>query len=249
MGNGQPPEAPGQGVPSPDVERDNAQAKAKDILSDRSRGVAAGVLAVVWGLLVTETKLSVQIPHPYKAALAAAAILSLVALLFDFLQYLLEYLDAKWDSGRFLGLGGRIMFRSKQAMAFFAAMTLVLTVVALFLRESNSEASQVWHVYVGALWAKPDGSDQRRSTLLLSNPNPASGFVSGSQDRTPCEGVLNDTNLVLICPPSRDASATEHIRFNGKFENNKMFEGEWQATSLSTRRGGFSYRYSKDWTR
>jgi len=235
-------------VPDPENERDTVLAKAREYLNDRSRVIAAGVLAVVWGLLVAEPKLALEVTPSARTIFAGAAILSLAALLFDFLEYLAEYLDAKTFAGALFGPGGRLMFVGKQTLALLAAAILVATVVVLFFRGTNSQASEVWRLYEGAVWNNPDRSDQRASKLIVSQVNPVTSEVTGREDGTPCQGVQQALSLVLLCPPAGKDPQTEHIRFDGTLANNK-YEGEWTPISASSKKGFFSYKFKKVWSK
>jgi hypothetical protein len=168
-----------------------------------------------------------------------------VALLADFLQYLLEYLDAKLISGRLLGPGGRVMFRSKQVLAFSAATILVVAVIVLFFQ--SSKASEAWRRYEGLVWSNADQRDKRPSRLILSEPNPVTGYVTAKEDGTLCSGVEGDGKLVLICPPASTEPLTPHVRFDGALTRD-TYEGVWTPTSESLKKGFFAYKFKKIWS-
>jgi hypothetical protein len=238
------------GETSPLKELQETAKEARDYLNERSRVVAAGVLAIVWGLLVSAPISALRMRPSSRKVLVLAALLGLLALLFDFLQFSCEYLAARLYAIRLLGPGGRIMFWSKQLMAFLAAAILVVTVIFIVLQGASSEAAGVWRVYKGNLWSESDPHSLRPSTLLLTPANPASGAVSGDEDNTTCSGIERGNSLVLLCPPN--SSGQEQIRFSGELRTNgksQTYQGEWAPTSASLTKGAFSYTYKGTWSK
>src|SRR5207249_6808479 len=139
--------------------------------------IGAGILAIVWGLLLSESKSAVPLRSSWKTALIVTAILSLVALLLDYCQYLVEYLSARYIGNRFSGKildkGGNLMFGAKQLATFVSAAVLLGTasLIILVAIKTKARAKEVVHIWSGSVWKEATPNDKRESTLYLSDAN------------------------------------------------------------------------------
>jgi hypothetical protein len=226
---------------SPERVRFEFATKAREYLNNRSRVVAAAIIALSWGWAVSDPKLAVPIPGWWKVALIIAGTLSLLALLLDYAQYLFEYMDASSLRGKYWGEGGRMMFRLKQLLTSASAVILISTACLILMQAVRTEAQPgvAWRVYTGFVWSHPDQSDKKASKLFLTHPNPVTGLTNGSEDGVACKGTQTEATLVLVC----DATG---VRFYGAINDNG-FRGEWTATSVQDLKGRFTYQYVKEW--
>lgn len=67
------------------------QSFASDRISNQVRLAAAGLLAVTWGLLIGEPEALEPITQQYRLLVLSIGFLAMLALMFDFVQYVLGY--------------------------------------------------------------------------------------------------------------------------------------------------------------
>jgi hypothetical protein len=225
---------------NPVAERAEAAAKAKDYLNDRSRTVAAAIIAVSWGWLASDPKLAVPLQPYWKTAIGVATGLSLFALLIDYIQFLFQYVDAI-SLRQFWGKGATYMFGFKQVLISVSTVLLIATAAVIGLNAIGAEAQpgEKWRVYSGTVWTEPNESDKKESRLFLSFPNPLTGFTAAVEDNIPCSGTQTKERLTLVCEKTG-------VRFDGTIDG-KLYQGVWSTTSAGTANGHFRYTFARVW--
>lgn len=109
-------------------------------ISEQTRYICFGVLALAYGIFVSDSELPMEIARRYPNALWVAAIFAVAALLFDYLQYIFyfrvaaEAQTAKQRGYRFDRtsrdfMAGDLLFWAKQ-VATFVAVVLILWAVS-----------------------------------------------------------------------------------------------------------------------
>lgn len=221
--------------------REAAANKAKDFLSTRSRFVAAAVVAVVWGLLTGEAK-TVTVSHDLKRALIMAGILSLIALVLDYCQYLFEFFDAQYTWGGNLFRFGRwLMFSTKQLLTFASTVTLVCVAVMIVLHASDAVgARRGYGIWIGQVWDDQHPEDKSVTELHLTDPDPYTKKVSATKDNHKCTGYEQNDTLDLLC-------GDINLKLYGPLEKDKAYTGKWFTTDSTNVSGTFSYQFKKWW--
>ncbi|MBI3934800.1 MAG: hypothetical protein HY316_08905 [Acidobacteria bacterium] len=65
-----------------------------DRISNQTRSLALGILALTWGLLIGGTQASLAVSGPYHGHLLFIGLLAILAMTFDFLQYVCGFRNA-----------------------------------------------------------------------------------------------------------------------------------------------------------
>jgi hypothetical protein len=120
---------------------------ASDRISGQVRLAAASLLGVTWGLLIGQPAALVDVTRRLSTVVLVVGLLAVLALTFDFLQYVFAYILSKrlhdvltaakqmegtYEYGSFWWRGRWYMFWGKQ-IAILAAVTLFLFVVVAFI--------------------------------------------------------------------------------------------------------------------
>lgn len=221
--------------------------RAKELESDisaRCRFVATGTIAVVWGLFLGDSKSLVPLRGTTKAVVLAAAASAVLVLLFDYIQTLLEYLDAKFIWGRFLGLGGQTMFVGKQVLALIAATALLAAAFFLILQPSKAAGGSIqWcTVWKGSMTTEGQPYSNRSTIMYMSCFHPYTRWVDADVDGASCKGKLKGRLLDLRCG--------SHLYLGGVFESDKrrVYHGKWKLIDSGEPEGGsFEYRFTKNY--
>jgi hypothetical protein len=119
------------------------KAFVSDRISTQVRTLSIGTLAFSWGLLIADSKTAESIADHLRVPLMLVAALSILALLFDFLQYSAAYANvdgliqkmerlkeqqSEYDNKVFTYKVQTILFSAKQAAMTFACIVLVTAV-------------------------------------------------------------------------------------------------------------------------
>jgi hypothetical protein len=230
-----PPNESDKGKFDPLTELAEAEKQAADYLNNRCRVISGAIIVAVWGLLEGESKSIVELSHNRKTALLAAAALGLLALFSDYFQYLLQYLNVRWQRGPRLGWWGGQMFKIKQFFTVFSVATFATVATLLLIQSTKIEAEPrvKFAIYKGSVWSNTAPAQKKPSKLYLKPPNPVTGNTQATEDDVACTGSQSGNVLILLC---------NGVRFEGIFEN-RTYKGQWIPTSTSQQGGGFEYRY------
>ena len=222
----------------PAGERERRAKLRRSEISDRVRILSAGILAVVWGLFVGESRgPNVLIA---RAQLLWATGLGILALLLDYSESFLGYTDAKVRWGNWLRYGVNIMFYAKQIATFAAAIALLVGTYRLL--HVPPVAAQTHYTYWKGFTA--DDSDQSHqqhsSNLCISEPDPTTKNVTATKDTLHCDGSVDGGHLYLKCQ--------QNLTLTGFLAERSSYNGTWAVGAAvgGQSTGTFEYSYVQD---
>lgn len=222
---------------NPPIDRDARAARRRSELSDRVRILAAGILAVVWGLFVGESK-GPNISDA-RVQLLWAAGLTVFALLLDYLESFLGYTSAKVRWGNWLRHGVDAMFFAKQIGTIAAAIALSVGAYRL-LNVPRVTAQMRYTYWEGYTVDDADQTHERHtSEVCISEPDPTTRRVVAAKDRLHCDGIFNNATLRLDCE--------QGLTLSGTVAERSSYSGTWTASeAVGTSTGTFQYSYVQD---
>jgi|GEM_PF-4443043 len=224
-------------------ERDDNNQK----LSERSRALALGIVAVVWGIMVGETKLAHTLPHHTKVLLVVSAGLSIFALVADYFEYSSGYLDNYLVTTSFFKFGRMAMFAIKQFATAASVVVLAFAVAALLwpVPAAATSPTLVGTIWIGSAW--PDSAPDQKSNvrLYITSVDAFDASVKAQEGGERCEGKLLNVSLPpglilkLRCGPLTILDGTITTLANGK----RVYAGKY-SSEVST--GQFCFKFGRN---
>lgn len=219
---------------NPERPRSEDAKSRKSEISDRVRLLSTGILAVVWGLFVGESK-GPGISS-VRTQLLWAAGLSISALLLDYCESLFGFTNAKVRWGNWLRNGVNTMFFAKQVATIVAVIALLVGACRL-IRVPSMRAQTAYSYWSGST---EDDQTRRRdgSAVCISDPDPNTQMVVAKKDSLHCDGffVRGTTQLHLDCE--------QGFTMTGDLLDKASYTGVWKVdNSIGQASGAFAYTY------